>query len=46
MSFFFNHSTILEKDKPYVYNRLYRLKERIKASSSPDSEDFLACLEK
>ena len=39
-------STLLEKDKPYVYNRLYRLKERIKASSSPNSEDFLACLEK
>ena len=39
-------STLLEKDKPYVYNRLYRLKERIKASSSPDSEDFLACLGK
>ena len=39
-------STLLEKDKPYVYNRLYRIKERIKASSSPDSEDFLACLEK
>lgn len=39
-------STLLEKDKPYVYNRLYRLKERIKASGSPDCEDFLACLEK
>ena len=39
-------STLLEKDKPYVYNRLYRLKERIKASSSPDSGDFLAYLEK
>ena len=39
-------STLLEKDKPYVYNRLYRLKERIKASSSPDREDFLGCLEK
>jgi len=39
-------STLLEKDKPYVYNRLYRLKERIKASDSPDREDFLACLEK
>ena len=39
-------STLLEKDKPYVYNRLYRIKERIKASSSPNSEDFLACLEK
>ena len=39
-------TTLLEKDKPYVYNRLYRLKERIKASSSPDSGDFLAYLEK
>jgi hypothetical protein len=39
-------STLLEKDKPYVYNRLYRLKERIRASGLPDSEDFLACLEK
>ena len=39
-------STLLEKDKPYVYNRLYRLKERIKASSSPDASDFLSCLEK
>ena len=39
-------STLLEKDKPYVYNRLYRIKERIKASSSPDREDFLACVEK
>ena len=39
-------STLLEKDKPYVYNRLYRIKERIKASSLPDREDFLACLEK
>lgn len=39
-------STLLEKDKPYVYNRLYRIKERIKASSSPDSEDFLNCLGK
>ena len=39
-------STLLEKDKPYVYNRLYRLKERIKASGTPDADDFLACLEK
>ena len=39
-------STLLEKDKPYVYNRLYRIKERIKALSSPDSEDFLDCLGK
>lgn len=39
-------STLLEKDKPYVYNRIYRLKERIKASPSPDRDFFLACLEK
>lgn len=39
-------STLLEKDKPYVYNRVYRIKERIKASSTPDSAEFLACLEK
>ena len=39
-------STLLEKDKPYVYNRLYRLKERIKASGCPDKALFLACLEK
>ena len=39
-------STLLEKDKPYVYNRLYRLKERIKASTDPDREEFLSCLEK
>ena len=34
-------STLLEKDKPYVYNRVYRLKERIKASDSPDKDFFL-----
>lgn len=39
-------STLLEKDKPYVYNRVYRLKERIKASDSPDKEFLLACLGK
>ena len=39
-------STLLEKDKPYVYNRLYRIKERIKASGTPDREDFLAWLER
>ena len=39
-------STLLEKDKPYVYNRLYRLKERIKAAALPDGDDFLSCLEK
>ncbi len=39
-------STLLEKDKPYVYNRLYRLKERIKASESADKSLFLAHLER
>lgn len=39
-------STLLGKDKPYVYNRLYRLKERVKNSSSPDKNHILACLEK
>ena len=34
-------STLLEKDKPYVYNRLYRLKERIKGSDSKDKEFLL-----
>lgn len=39
-------STLLEKDKPYVYNRIYRLKERIKASESADKALFLACLDR
>ena len=39
-------STLLEKDKPYIYNHLYRLKERIKVSGSPDRALFLACLER
>lgn len=39
-------STLLEKDKAYVYNRLYRLKERIKAADSPDAALFLSLLEK
>ena len=39
-------STLLEKDKPYVYNRLYRLKERIKASDIEDKNFLLAALEK
>lgn len=38
-------STLLEKDKPYVYNRIYRLKERIKLSDHPDRDFFLAGLE-
>lgn len=39
-------STLLEKDKPYVYNRIYRLKERLKASDSPDRDFLLLQLEK
>ena len=37
-------STLLEKDKPYVYNRLYRLKERLRPA--PDGDFFLSILEK
>ena len=39
-------STLLEKDKPYVYNRLYRLKERIKSATPEHLDLFLDCLEK
>ena len=39
-------STLLEKDKPYVYNRLYRIKERIKSSDAEDKNFLLAALEK
>ena len=39
-------STLLEKDKPYVYNRLYRIKERIKATEAPDRDFLLLQLEK
>ena len=39
-------STLLEKDKPYVYNRLYRLKERIKQSDTTHRTLLLAVLEK
>ena len=38
-------STLLEKDKPYVYNRLYRLKERIRGTEIPDREFLLSQLE-
>lgn len=37
-------ATLLGKEKQYVYNRVYRLKERIKASGAPDSDFFLAQL--
>jgi hypothetical protein len=39
-------STLLEKDKPYVYNRLYRLKERLKVLDAPDKDFLLLQLEK
>lgn len=39
-------STLLEKEKPYVYNRIYRLKERIKNAETTDKELFLSCLDK
>lgn len=39
-------STLLGREKPQVYNRLYRLKERLKASDSPDAAALLAALEK
>lgn len=39
-------STLLEKDKPYVYNRLYRLKERLKTADTTHRAHFLAVLEK
>ncbi|MBO7434646.1 hypothetical protein J6U76_01435 [bacterium] len=34
-------STLLERDKQYVYNRIWRLKGRIAASEAPDKERFL-----
>ena len=37
-------STLLEKEKPYVYNRIYRLKERIKNSDTTDKELYLSLL--
>lgn len=38
-------STLLEKDKPYVYNRVYRIKERIKQSDTTHRSALLAVLE-
>ena len=37
-------STLLEKEKPYIYNRIYRLKERIKNSDTTDKELFMSLL--
>lgn len=34
-------STILEKDKGIVYNRIWRLKGKIEASEAPDKAEFL-----
>ena len=34
-------STLMERDKQYVYNRIWRLKNRIAASDAPDKERFL-----
>lgn len=39
-------SALLGRDKPYVYNRLYRLKERIRSAGGADEKFFLALLEK
>lgn len=39
-------AALLEKDKPYVYNRLYRLKGRIAQAGGPEAEIFLSALEK
>lgn len=37
-------STILEKDKGIVYNRIWRLKGKISSSQAPDKEEFLEAL--
>ena len=34
-------STFMERDKQYVYNRIWRLKNRIAASDAPDRDRFL-----
>lgn len=37
-------STLMEKDKQYVYNRIYRLKNRISSSEASDKDLFLSLL--
>ena len=37
-------STILEKEKGIIYNRIWRLKGKISASDAPDKDDFLRSL--
>ena len=39
-------STLMEKDKQYIYNRVYRLRGRIAESDAPDKELFLAAIGK
>lgn len=39
-------STLLGKDKQYIYNRLYRIKGRISALESPEKEELLSPLQK
>lgn len=38
-------STLMEKEKNVIYNRIWRLKGRISNSDSPEKEFFLRCLE-
>ena len=38
-------AALLEKDKPYVYNRLYRIKGRIAQGGGKDADFFLSALE-
>lgn len=38
--------TLMEKDKQYIYNRVYRLRGRIADSSAPDKERFLGVIGK
>lgn len=35
-------STLMEKDKQYIYNKIWRLKTRVAESSAPDKELFLS----
>ena len=37
-------STLMEKDKQYIYNRVYRLRGRISESDAPDKERFLGVI--
>lgn len=39
-------AALLGKDKPYVYNRLYRIKSRIAQGAGEEADSFLSALEK